>query len=71
MFQDTWACHFPWVKAIVGEDGLLAQVRCKICSNIERKPKLLALKFNTLQKHIGCHKATILSFDIIIRLLLL
>jgi hypothetical protein len=27
VFQETWACCFPWAKAIVGEDGLVAQVR--------------------------------------------
>jgi len=21
VFQDTWACYFPWAKAIVGDDG--------------------------------------------------
>jgi hypothetical protein len=26
VFQDMWACYFPWVEAIVGEDGLVAQV---------------------------------------------
>jgi hypothetical protein len=41
VFQNTWACHFPWAEAIVGEDGLVAQVQCKICNNIEGKPKLL------------------------------
>jgi hypothetical protein len=24
VFQDTWACHFPWVELVVGEDGLVA-----------------------------------------------
>jgi hypothetical protein len=24
VFQDMWACHFPWVEAIVGENGLVA-----------------------------------------------
>ncbi len=47
-FQNMWACCFPWVEIVVGEDGLVAWVRCKICSNIEKKPKLLALKLNTL-----------------------
>ncbi len=42
MFQDMWACRFPWAEAVVGEDGLVAQVQCKICNNIEGKPKLLA-----------------------------
>ncbi len=35
MFQDTWACSFPWVEIVVGEDGLVTHVQCKICSNIE------------------------------------
>ncbi len=61
-----WACRFPWAKTIVGEDGLVTQVRCKICSNIEGKPKLLALKFNTLHKHVGCCKATIPSSGIVV-----
>jgi hypothetical protein len=65
VFQDTWA--YCWARAIVGEDGSVAQVRSKICNNIEGKPKLLALKLDTLQKHVGCHKATISSFDIVIR----
>ncbi len=42
MFQDMWAYRFPWAEAVVGEDGLVAQVQCKICNNIEGKPKLLA-----------------------------
>ncbi len=24
VFQDTWACCFPWVETVVGEDGLVA-----------------------------------------------
>ncbi len=66
VFQDMWACRFPWVEAIVGEDGLVAQVRCKICGNIEGKPKLLTPKLDTLQKHVGRCKATILNFDIVV-----
>jgi len=23
VFQDTWACHFPWAKSIVGGNGLV------------------------------------------------
>jgi hypothetical protein len=22
--QDMWACRFPWVEIVVGEDGLVA-----------------------------------------------
>ncbi len=67
MFQDMWACHFSWVEAIVGEDGLVAQVWCKICNNIEGKPKLLAPKLDTLHKHVGHCKATILNSGIVVR----
>ncbi len=24
VFQDTWACCFPWTEVVVGEDGLVA-----------------------------------------------
>jgi hypothetical protein len=66
VFQDTWACRFPWAEIVVGEDGMVAQVWCKICNNIEGKPKLLAPKFDTLKKHVERHKATIHSSDIVI-----
>jgi hypothetical protein len=23
VFQNTWACHFPWVETVVGEDALV------------------------------------------------
>jgi hypothetical protein len=45
---------------------LVAQVWCKICSNIEGKPKLLAPKLNTFLKHVGHCKTTIPSFGIVI-----
>ncbi len=48
VFQDTWACHFPWAKPIIGDDGLVSQVQCTIYSKILRKPKLLAPNFDTL-----------------------
>jgi hypothetical protein len=62
-----WVCCFPWVETIVGEDGLVTHVQCKICSDIEGKPKLPTLKFNTLQKHVERHKATIPNSNIIVK----
>jgi hypothetical protein len=62
----VWVCCFPWAETIVGEDGLVTHVQCKICSNIERKPKLLAPKFDTLQKHVERRKATILNSSIVV-----
>jgi hypothetical protein len=62
-----WACCFPWVEVVVGEDGLVAWVQCKMCSNIEEKLKLLAPKLITLQKHVRCCKAIVPSFGIVVR----
>jgi hypothetical protein len=62
-----WACYFPWAETIVGEDGLVANVQCKFCNNIERKPKLLAPKFNKFHKHVGCCKATLPNSNIVIK----
>ncbi len=59
MFQDTWACHFPWVELVIGDDGLVFQVRCTICNKILGKPKLLAPKLDMLQKHVGRQKAIV------------
>lgn len=56
VFQDTWACHFPWVEFVIWDDGLVSQVQCTICNKILRKPKLLAPKLDMLQKHVGQHK---------------
>jgi hypothetical protein len=64
--QDTWAYCFPWAEAIVGEDGLVAQVQCKICDNVKGKPKLQTPKFDTFQKHVERHKATIFNSNIVI-----
>jgi hypothetical protein len=62
-----WACHFPWAEVVVGEDGLVAQVLCKICNNIERKPKLLALKFYTFHKHVRHCMAIIPNSSIVVK----
>ncbi len=26
VFQDTWACCFPWAEPVIGDDGLVFQV---------------------------------------------
>ncbi len=47
----------PWVEASMGSNGRLTQVCYKICIVIEKQKKLLVLKFNNLQKHIGHQKS--------------
>ncbi len=51
-FQDASTTHLPWVESIVDENGLMQQVRCKICTSIERKEKLLGPKLDSLLKHV-------------------
>jgi hypothetical protein len=39
----VWVAHFTWAKNVVGKNGLILVVRCKICSKIENKDKILEL----------------------------
>jgi hypothetical protein len=55
-FQDSWATKLPWVEAVMGADGRISQVRCKVCSFIEHWEKLLVPKIDSLWKHAGRHK---------------
>ncbi len=52
-FQDASTIHLQWAESIVDENGLMQQVRCKICTSIERKEKLLAPKLDSSLKHVG------------------
>jgi hypothetical protein len=40
-FQDSWAAKLPWVEVVVGVDGKITQVCCKICFDVEMREKLL------------------------------
>jgi len=61
-----WACQFPWTKLIVGDDGLVFQIKCTVCSKIKGKLKMLAPKFNMLQKHVGHWKVLVVSPSMVI-----
>jgi hypothetical protein len=43
-FQVAWVAKLPWAKLQVGFDGCGKYVKCKICSEVEHKNKLLAPK---------------------------
>jgi hypothetical protein len=45
-FQDKWLVKFPWTWIAYMEDGSLHIVKCKICIEIERKDKLIVLKYD-------------------------
>jgi hypothetical protein len=56
-FQDSWAAKLPWAEAVMGIDGKVSQVRCKVCSFVERREKLLVPKIDSLWKHARRRKA--------------
>jgi hypothetical protein len=35
MFQDIWVTKLPWVEAMMGFNGKLSMVKCKVCSFVE------------------------------------
>jgi hypothetical protein len=43
-FQDMWATKFPCIESILGKDGKVMQMRCKVDTLIERRKKLLVSK---------------------------
>jgi hypothetical protein len=47
-FLSIQAYHDP-----IRDDGSMFQMRCTICNHIERRNKLLTLKFDTFQKHVN------------------
>jgi hypothetical protein len=57
-FQDSWAAKCPWAEPVVGVDGRITQVRCKICTDVEGREKLLVPKIDSLMKHAGRRRAT-------------
>jgi hypothetical protein len=44
----------PWVELQVGFNGCVHFMKCKICSSIKQKDKLLAPKWDSFKKHDGC-----------------
>lgn len=56
-FQDTWPAKLPWAEMVVKGDGQICQVKCLICSAIQRRIKLLLPKWDTLTKHAGRRRA--------------
>jgi hypothetical protein len=48
-----------WVEIIISHEGKMTQgrmthVRCGICNEVEKIFFLLVLKFDELQKNVGC-----------------
>jgi hypothetical protein len=49
----------PWAEAVIGASGQVTQVRCKICSEVEHREKLLVPKINNLYNHVGRRRALV------------
>jgi len=47
-FQDVWNVKLPRTKSMVDEQGRVHKIRCKICTKINCKEKLLAPKLDNL-----------------------
>jgi hypothetical protein len=56
-FQLEWAAKLPWVEGVLAINSVFHNVRCKVCNTIDKKPYLLAPKWDTLMKHEGKKKA--------------
>jgi hypothetical protein len=56
VYQNKWATRFSWSKVICGKDGKMMMVKCKICTNIKGREKLLVPKLNSLIKHSSLRK---------------
>jgi hypothetical protein len=50
-FQIEWAIYMPWVKGLVFKGGFKNVVKCRVCSLIENKEKIIGCKCDILTKH--------------------
>ncbi len=58
-FQDTWVMKFPWAKSILGSNGKVVQIQCKVCSLINGKNNLMVAKLDSLWKHASGYEALV------------
>ncbi len=59
MFEDVWNVKLPWVEFMANEQGKVHLMRCKACSKIDGKDKMLAPKIDSLWKHARRRKALV------------
>jgi hypothetical protein len=57
-FQLEWQARLPWAEGVLSDDGKLHMVRCRTCTSVDGREKLLAPKLDTLLKHEGRRRAT-------------
>jgi hypothetical protein len=52
-FQIEWAICMPWAKGLVFKGGFKNVVKCRMCSLIENKEKIIGCKWDMLPKQQG------------------
>jgi hypothetical protein len=53
----------PWVESYVGSNANLHPIKCKNCSEVERKDKLMFHKWDFFCKHASHKKAENIYWD--------
>jgi hypothetical protein len=59
VFQNIWATKLPCVETVMGANGKLSIMKCKVCSFVEKINKLFVSKFDGLHKHVGWWKTNV------------
>ncbi len=52
-FQAKWVAKLPWAKGLVATNGIIQIVRCKVCSLVENKDKIVRCKWDSLTKDVS------------------
>ncbi len=55
-FQDVWALKMRWVKPIFNEARLVTFMKYCVYSKIEKKDKVLVVKWDSIEKHASKKK---------------
>jgi hypothetical protein len=52
-FQAKWASKLTWIEGLIAKSGFIHNVKCKVCSLIKNKGKIVGRKWDILTKHVG------------------
>ncbi len=52
-FQVEWVTKLPWAEGLMAIGGIIQTVKCKVCSLIENKDKIVRCKWDILTKHVS------------------
>jgi hypothetical protein len=50
-FQIEWAIYMPWAKGLMFKGGFKNEVKCRVCSLIDNKEKIVGCGWDILTKH--------------------